>query len=203
MQDRSDSRGLQLRSLLCDQSGTFQYDIFLTFLLGLLFSMFAPQSDQQRTLLKRRSFVLGFLFNLVVGVGIAVTAYAINPDWMWMYWVDPKGIPVSHVAVIFGLTYPAWFVLGYLIAPHLDQAGWGWRVVGLVSAFEIIFIGATIHRVWQVGTFEQFATGETVKILSISPLSFTTLSIALLIGFAVAVPTLIGLLMHLHRLSAE
>jgi hypothetical protein len=195
---------LQLRSILRDETGTVQLDIFLTFLLGLLFSLAAPKSDLKQTLLKKYSFRIGVVYLFVVGVGIAVMAYIIDPAWMWMYWVDPKGIPLSHVVVIFGLIYPGCFLLGYLLAPHLDAAGWGWRIAALVFAFEIIFIASTLQtRLWRVGSFEQFASGETVKMLTLSPVSFTTLSIGLLIGMGIAIPGLIGLLLHLHRSSDE
>jgi len=204
MKNTCSEKNLRLRSIFRDRTGTVQLDIFSTFLLGLLFSLDSPRQDLQKTLLKRKGFRIGFLFNLVVGVGIAVSASIINPDWMWIYWVDPKGIPASHIAVIFALLYPAWFMLGYLIAPHLDRAGWGGRIAALVPAFELVFILSTLPtRLRRVGTFEQSATGDMAMMLTLSPLSFTPLAIALIIGVAVAIPGLIGLLWYLHRSSDE
>jgi hypothetical protein len=193
-----------LWEILRDQTGTVQLDVFLTFLLGLLFSLVSPKADLEKPLLKRHSFRLSFLYLLVVGVGVAVGAYVINPAWMWMYWVDPKGIPVSHLIVLFGLIYPGSFMLGYLWAPYLNAAGWGWRVLGIVAGYEVILILFTLsNRLLQVGSFGQFVNGQTVPLFSFNPLSFTPLFYELLIGLGIAVFGGVGLLMHLLKLSKQ
>ena len=200
----SNTKNFSLVAILRDQTGTVQLDVFLTFMLGLLFSLVSPQADLQKPLLKRHSFQLSFLYLLVVGVGVAVGAYVINPDWMWMYWVDSKVIPVSHLIVLFGFIYPGSFILGYLLAPHLKSAGWGWRVLAIVAGYEVILILFTLSsRLLQVGSFEQFIHGQTVPLFSFSPLSFTPLFYELLVGLGIAVFGGIGLLMHLLKLSKQ
>lgn len=190
-----------VKTILNNENGTIQLDVFLTFILGLLFSLVSPESDKNKPLLKRHSFRLSLLYLIVVGIGVAVGAYTINPAWMWMYWVDPSGIPISHMLVIFSFIYPGSFLLGYLLAPHLKSAGWEWRVLTIMVGIEAIFILATLpSRLWQVGSFDQFATGETIKLVSFSPLSFTPLCYELLIGLGLAVFGGIGLLIHLNRL---
>lgn len=198
------SKESPLLAILRDQTGTVQLDVFLTFLLGLLFSLVSPAADLQKPLLKRRSFQLSFLYLLVVGVGVAVGAYVINPAWMWMYWVDPADIPVSHLIVLFGLIYPGSFLLGYLLAPHLKSVGWGWRVLAIVAGYEVILILSTLPtRLLKVGSFDQWMQGQAVPLFSFSPLAFTPLFYELLIGLGIAVFGGIGLLMHLLRLSKE
>lgn len=190
--------------ILRDQTGTVQLDVFLTFLLGLLFSLVSPKADLEKPLLKRPSFRLSFLYLLVVGVGVAVGAYVINPAWMWMYWVDPKGIPVSHLIVLFGLIYPGSFMLGYLWAPYLKAAGWGWRVLGIVAGYEVILVLTTLPtRLLRVGTFDQWMQGQTVPLFSFTPPSFTPLFFELLIGLGIAIFGGIGLLLHLLKLSKQ
>ncbi len=192
----------RLKAILNDQSGTVQLDIILTGLLGLLFSLMAPKDDFQKPLLKRKSFNLSFLYMLISGIGVAVGAYIIEPAWMWMFWVDPKGIPVSHIVFLFALIYPGSFLLGYLVAPHLDSAGWGWRILAVLIGYEVIFVIFNLTtRLWHVASFEQFAKGETVPLVSFSPFSLTPLAIELTIGLGVAVSSGIVLLLYLRRLS--
>jgi hypothetical protein len=193
-----------LLAILRDQTGTVQLDVFMTFLLGLLFSLVSPKADHQKPLLKRHGFQLSFLYMIVVGVGVAVGAYIIEPAWMWMYWVDPRGIPASHVIVLFGFIYPGSFMLGYLLAPYLKSAGWGWRVFAIGVGYEVILVMCTLTtRLLKVGSFDQFVQGQTVPLFSFSPLSFTTLFYELLIGLGIAIFGGIGLLLHLIRLSKE
>ena len=197
-------KNTRLSAILRDQTGTVQLDVFLTFLLGLLFALVSPKADLQKPLLTRHSFQLSFLYLLVVGVGVAVGAYVINPAWMWMYWVDPRGIPVSHLIVLFGFIYPGSFMLGYLLAPHLKAAGWGWRILAVLIGYEVIMVLATLStRLLKVGSFDQWVQGQAVPLFSFSPLSFTPLFYELLIGLGIALIGGIGLLLHLQRLSKE
>jgi len=192
----------RLKAILNDEAGTVQLDIILTGLLGLLFSLMAPKDDLQKPLLKRKSFNLSFLYMLISGIGVAIGAYIIEPAWMWMYWVDPRGIPVSHIVFLFACIYPGSFLLGYLAAPYLDSAGWGWRILALLVGYEVIFVICNLTtRLWQVASFDQFAKGESVPLVSFSPLSFTPLAIELTIGLGIAVTSGIALLMYLRRLS--
>ncbi len=191
----------RVKAILNDQSGTVQLDIILTGLLGLLFSLMSPKDDQQKPLFKRKSFNLSFLYRLISGVGVAVGAYIIEPAWMWMYWIDPSGIPVSHIVFLFAVIYPGSFLLGYLAAPYLEKAGWGWRVLAALVAYEVIFVIVNLTtRLWKVASFEQFAKGETVPLVSFSPFSLTPLAVELTIGLGIAVSSGVALLLYLRKL---
>jgi hypothetical protein len=179
-----------------------QLDIILTGLLGLLFSLMSPKDEHDKPLFNRKTFRLSFLYMLISGIGVAVGAYIIEPAWMLMYWINPVCIPLSHIIFLFALIYPGSFLLGYLVAPHLDAAGWGWRVLSVLIGYEVIFVIMNLtSRLWKVASFENFAQGNTVPLVSFSPLSFTPLAIELTIGLGVAVSSGIALLLYLRKLS--
>ena len=59
-------------------------------------------------LFKSRAFISGSLVTLGF-IGLAAYSYTIAPDWMWMYFVDPAGIPLWMVIALFVAYYLAFW----------------------------------------------------------------------------------------------
>ena len=143
-------------------------------------------------------------YNIFVGMGIALTAYFINPDWMWMYWVDPTRLPAAFEVYVF-LMYPAMFTLGFLLTDQLERLreGASVKLLGIFLAFLTVFIVVTFPRLWGVGTFGDWINNSTVPMIGGEPFAVTTLAQALLAGFGIAVISLVWLLLKIRATPSE
>lgn len=135
----------------------------------------------------------------MLGVGIAVLCYLINPSWMWMYWVNPDAIPWWHMAGIIFLGYPAWYTLGYLIGGELEKVALGLRAFLILLATIILSIAITIHRLWAVSTYADYHAGISKPLLSMKPLSVTLLAVTM----TLLLPVMVYLLFWSHKRLKE
>ena len=92
------NRGYNLRSE--EVVETIFLDWGLALGAGLLFGMAGRgESAAVGALVRTRAFKWGLGYLHVGVIAISVTLYAIEPDWMWMYYVDPAGLPLVTVAI--------------------------------------------------------------------------------------------------------
>ena len=164
---------------------TIQLDTMLTSCLGLLFALWRMEADNNAPFWRDAAYRTGLKYTYLVGVGIALTAYLVNPSWMWMYWVDPRAIPWWHMAVIFVIGYPALFTLGYLIGVELEKIGFG--LIGFVLWFIVLLtvIVLTLGRLWKVSDYARYP-GSYDPLIGFSPFHVSGMALVLIIGIPVA-----------------
>jgi len=182
---------------------TIQLDMLLTIGLGLLFSYLAYPHYQSgpsgRSALKTPYFICGLIYCIVVGDGVALACYLLRPAWMWMYWVDPEGLPPALMVYYFGL-YPVLFTLGFLAVPELEklQPGLSLKIFFIDLAVVTLFIVLSFGRLWSVGTLQQYLAGAARPMIGGTPL-FCPLAVVLLGSMIVALPVAAWMGVRFHK----
>ncbi|MGH2740161.1 MAG: hypothetical protein ACRDH6_06740 [Actinomycetota bacterium] len=144
---------------------TVFFDWALSFGVGLLFGIFGrPEFDRARSRLTTRAFALGFAFETVAVLPIALSVYVLAPDWMWMYWVDSARLSVGVEVFAFAMYYVS-FVAGFLLAPELERlrARLAWIVWGMGSIGLLTAVVLTKDRLLALGTVSEFEAGTTAS----------------------------------------
>ncbi|MGH2830314.1 MAG: hypothetical protein ACRDJM_07500 [Actinomycetota bacterium] len=95
----------------------------LAFGAGTLFAL-AGRDEISRAARKTRTraFRWGLAYLHLGVIAISVTLYLIDRDWMWMYWVDPRALPMG-IEVLAFLLYEVCFVAGFFLAAELAPRG--------------------------------------------------------------------------------
>lgn len=93
----------------------------LAFGAGVLFAIAGRRelAHVQRKV-QTRAFRWGLAWLHLGVIAISITLYALDRDWMWMYWVDPRALPVG-IEVLAFLLYEICFVAGFFIAAELSE----------------------------------------------------------------------------------
>jgi fucose permease len=174
---------------------TIFYDINSAFSTGMLFGLMAVRRGEiDIAPHKRLHFKVGALFWLIFGVGAGISGYIEAPDWMLMYFSDPKYLPAGMLVYIFSF-YVTIFILGLFVGHWLESIKKGLGVYVFVAAV-IYYLGTialTFNRVWFVGTFEEFHAGKA------TPINETDIYYALWFALPLALACLIGVLIWLGR----
>lgn len=140
---------------------TFFLDWGLSFGAGILFAA-AGRNEiaSARSLLRSRAFRVGFAWLIAGVLGVALLLYAINPDWMWMYFFQPR-LPGAVVALAFAL-YPIAFVAGFALGAELASAARvaGWAAAAAVGGVITAAEYATRERLFNFGTFIEYVSGQ-------------------------------------------
>jgi hypothetical protein len=138
---------------------------------GLLFGLAGrAEVRTSASLVKTRAFRWGLIYLHVGVLAISLTLYAIEPAWMWMYWVDPAKLPIVIVVLSF-LVYEFCYIAGFALAAELERwrrnATWAVAIAMFVAinAAEV----ATRTRLFHFGTFDEFAAGKAELGLRFSP----------------------------------
>lgn len=143
---------------------TFIIDWPVLLFLGILFGAFAPRDAWWRS----RAFGAGSVAALVFTV-VAFVSYAVAPDWMWMYFIDPNDAAWALPAIAAG--YGGAFLLGFAAAAGLKPLGSRALVAagaGMLVA-EIVVIAITWSRYHLVGTRGEWASGNAHELFTASP----------------------------------
>ena len=179
---------------------TVPIDAALTATLGTAFYTAAKEHiSTDRPLITGPYYLWGMAYNVVVGMGIAITAYVLNPDWMWMYWLDASRLSPAFTVYVFFL-YPAMYTFGFLIADQAEKLRKGGSLLLLAAlvSFLLLFILLTFGRLWNVGTIAQWDAGTCVPMIG-PGLTFTPLATALTAGLALAVFSGVWLLRWFYK----
>jgi hypothetical protein len=143
---------------------TFIIDWPVLIFLGLVFGAWAPPTGWWRSRALLAGAIAAGVFTLT-----ALASYAIAPDWMWMYFLDPD--PVSWVVFVIPAAYAFTFLLGFWSAialkPLGGQAIARAAVVSLI--LEAVVIGITWERYSEVGTAAEWSAGRANELFSLSP----------------------------------
>jgi hypothetical protein len=165
---------------------------------GLLFGLAGrSETGAGRRAFSTRSFRWGLVYLHAGVIAISLALYVLNRDWMWMYWVDPRTLPVGIHVVAFAL-YEVCFLAGFALSSELAPRA-AWAIAGVlfaaVSATEV----AARTRLFHVGTFEQFRAGAAPPGMTLSPLHVEPEWWVVTIGGGLATLALPFLLLRLHR----
>lgn len=150
---------------------TIFLDWGLAFGAGLLFGMAGRgESASVGALVRTRAFRWGLAYLHVGVIAISVTLYALEPNWMWMYYVDPVRLPLVVVAICFFL-YEACYFAGFALASELERIRRNvtWAVVGVmfvaITAAEI----STRDRLFKFADSTELALNAFRKGMTFSP----------------------------------
>jgi len=138
---------------------------------GLFFGLAGRREvESSGSFMRTRAFRWGFVYLHLGVLAISLTLYAIEPAWMWMYWVDPTHLPIVAVALVFVL-YEVCYVAGFALASELERwrrnATW-WLVGAMFVAINAAEI-TTWRRLFYFGTFSEHEAGKAVLGLRLSP----------------------------------
>jgi hypothetical protein len=132
--------------------------------LGILFGAFAPRDAWWRS----RAFKAGSV-TAVAFTAVAFASYAVAPDWMWMYFLDPNDVAWAVPGLV--LAYLATYLTGFAAAIGLQQLGpKALAVAGAATVVaEVGVIALTWSRYHLVGTRAEWVGGDAHELFSISP----------------------------------
>lgn len=151
---------------------TFFLDWGLCVGVGLLFGRAGRrEAAAAGSALRTRAFRIGFLYTQAGVIAVSLALFAMNPDWMWMYWLRPADLPVAVVVLSFAL-YEACYIAGFAIASELerfrrDASRAPIAALGvLLTAAEV----ATRVRLFHFGSVDEFRAGLAPLGIRTSPL---------------------------------
>lgn len=142
---------------------TFIIDWPVLAFFGLFFGRFSPERAWWRS----RALAGGLLASAGF-TSVAMLSYREAPDWMWMYYKDPKDMKafVPWMPVGYMLT----FLGGFLAAVRLrrtDRTIWP-AAAGAVVA-EAAVVAATWDRYHRIGTKQEWEQGTAAELVSAKP----------------------------------
>lgn len=137
-------------------------DWALAFGAGLLFGMAGRgESAAVGALVRTRAFRWGLAYLHIGVIAISVTLYVIEPAWMWMYWVDPRQMPLVVVVLAF-LLYEVCYFAGFALASEIERIRRNatWAIAGAMFAAITAAEVTTWHRLFTFGTHTEYAAGS-------------------------------------------
>ncbi|MGH2795600.1 MAG: hypothetical protein ACRDKG_15010 [Actinomycetota bacterium] len=146
-------------------------DWALAFGAGLLFGMAGRgESASVGALMRTRAFKWGLAYLHIGVIAISATLYAIEPDWMWMYWVDPRPLPIVAVVLVF-LAYEACFFAGFALASEIERQRRNatWILTGIMFAAITLGEVLTYKRLFYFGTIDDHQAGTLTPGISFDP----------------------------------
>lgn len=174
---------------------TFIIDWPVLVLIGVIFGAFAPRAAWWRS----RAFAFGLgsalLFTLV-----AMISYAVAPDWMWMYFLDPS--TVVWATALMPLGYLFTFVLGFAAAVAIAELGASYLVAAGAAAVaaEVVVVAATWDRYRLVATADEWRRGAGHELVGY-PTGPARLIALMGAGFVVVLVAAVALLWKERRAS--
>jgi hypothetical protein len=168
---------------------------------GLLFGLAGRgEVASSPSMTKTRAFRWGLIYLHVGVLAISLALYAIEPAWMWMYWVDPAKLPVVVVALAFVL-YEVCYVAGFAIASELERRRRNATWILAAGMFAAITAGEIASRVrlFHFGSFEEFAAGRAPLGLRFSPFHLEPAMIIVLGPGSLATVAIVVLALRLWR----
>ncbi|MDQ3940158.1 MAG: hypothetical protein M3238_02280 [Actinomycetota bacterium] len=143
---------------------TFIIDWPVVALIGLVFGAFAPSERWWRS----RAFGAG-LFSAAVFTTTALISYALVPDWMWMYFLDPDDVTWS--VPLIAAAYLFVYLLGFASAVSLKSLGRAalWLAGGGLAIMELAVVAITWDRYHLVGSRSQWLAGNAHELFATSP----------------------------------
>lgn len=167
----------------------------LSFGAGLLFAIVGRAGAAPKRF-RTSAFRWGLVYLHLGVIAISVVLYALQPDWMWMYWVDAATLPIAVHIVAFAL-YEVCFLAGFTLGAELSaRAGWG--VAGLMAIVISATEFTTRTRLFHLGTYDEFAAGRAPAAISTNPLSIEPAWWIVTVAGGISMVALIVALRRLH-----
>jgi len=162
---------------------TFPLDMLLSLGIGMAVCLSRPRDFESESKFEDLFFLAGLAFHLVFAFGIELLCYLIEPDWMLMYLTDGRLFPAPFAAFLFSL-YFAMFTLGYFAGCEIERYGKKvlWVSFSCLIALIAVFIFLTFHRLWYVGSFDEYTLGLAKPITETSLFYILIVSIPVVIG---------------------
>jgi hypothetical protein len=116
----------------------------------------------------RRAFVLGGVAVLVF-TATALISYAIAPDWMWMYFIEPADAAWSLPLIALG--YLFFYIVGFAAGVTLRAMSRPslWSAIATALVLEVGVVALTWDRYHLVGSAAEWASGRAHELFSLSP----------------------------------
>jgi len=146
-------------------------DWALAFGAGLLFGMAGRgESASVGALMRTRAFKWGLAYLHIGVIAISATLYAMEPDWMWMYWVDPRRLPIVAVVLVF-LVYESCYFAGFALASEIERQRRNatWILTGIMFAAITLGEVLTYKRLFYFGTLADHEAGTLTPGLRLDP----------------------------------
>ena len=133
-------------------------------LIGVVFGAFAPAERWWRS----RAFILG-LISAAVFTATAMVSYFIEPDWMWMYVLNPDNAVWVVPLIPFGYLFV--YALGFAAAQGLRRAPrWlVWAAAAVAAAMEVAVVAVTWDRYHLIGTRAEWLADRAHELFTASP----------------------------------
>lgn len=142
---------------------TFIIDWPVLAFFGLLFGNLSPLRSWWRS--------PAFAGGVVASTGftaVAMLSYRIAPDWMWMYYKNPK--EMSSVVRWMPVGYMATFVAGFAAAVKLRETERPvWPAAAAAVVAEVVVVAATWDRYHRIGTKQEWETGTASELVTARP----------------------------------
>lgn len=162
---------------------------------GLLFALAGGAEARERRF-DSRAFRWGLAYLHLGVVALSIALYALEPDWMWMYWVDASTLPVA-VHVLAFVMYEVCFLAGFTLGAEL-KTNHAWGVVALTALAISATEYTTRTRLFHLGTFDEFAAGRASAAVATDPLRIEAAWWIVSIGGVVSMVALIVALRRLY-----
>jgi hypothetical protein len=167
----------------------------LSFGAGLLFAM-AGRSGARELRFRSPAFRWGLAYLHLGVIAISVVLYALQPDWMWMYWVDASTLPVAVHIVAF-VVYELCFLAGFTLGAELSaKAAWGLAGLDAIAISATEFAART--RLFHLGTFDEFAAGRAPAAIATDPFRVEAAWWIVTVAGGISMVALIVVLRKLH-----
>jgi hypothetical protein len=130
--------------------------------VGLLFAFAARAQFQNGVSPWGRELFAVLSFEALIAWPVALYFYMVHPDWSWMYFVDPRRLPMGMAPLIL-LGNVATLLSGYVIGWALLRARRDHAVMATLGALcllLLIFTLALSGRILTSSTFTQFHLGR-------------------------------------------
>ena len=132
--------------------------------IGLLFGAFAPRSQWW----KSTAFTTG-LIAAAVFTATAFVSYALAPDWMWMYWIEPARVSWALPGIAIGYFFV--FCLSFAGATAIRELGPRIQAAAIVAALagEVGIVAITWDRYHRIGTTSEWLQVRAHELFSLHP----------------------------------
>ncbi|MFN2593705.1 MAG: hypothetical protein ABR579_02310 [Actinomycetota bacterium] len=132
--------------------------------IGLLFGAFSPTSQWW----KSTAFTAGAV-TAAVFTATAFISYALAPDWMWMYWIDPSHAAWALPGIAIGYLFV--FTVSFAAGTAIKQLGTRVQITAVVAALcgEVGIVAITWDRYHRIGTTAQWLQGKAHELFSLHP----------------------------------
>ena len=137
--------------------------------LGLAFALVARDRLRVDGTYATPAFSVALAHVGLVVVPLGLYFYLVQPDWTWLYWIDPAGIPklaaVPLVAAHAGLVIGGWHLGAKLVRRDRTRLA-VWLAVGLTVAL-VVGAALALPRLASAATYAGYHHGDRRGLMSV------------------------------------